>query len=122
MTSPQGSHQRDVRDRVRYQARLDAETHTKLEELASSCHRTRGAVLRHILQWGLTQTHGWIIDTSPPVTRYTLHLLLDPTLLQQVQEAAAAHGTRMAAWVREAVRRVTPEDLPASWRTEDLGP
>jgi hypothetical protein len=97
MPPPQGSHQRDLRDSVRYQARLDAETHAKLQELAATCHRTRAAVLRHILQWGLPQTHSWTIDGTPPVTRHTLQLLLDPTLLQQVQEAAAAHGTRMAA-------------------------
>ena len=46
----------------------------------------------------------------------TLSLLLGPELLQQVQEAAAAHGASVAAWVREAMRQVSPEDFPASWR------
>ena len=42
-------------------------------------------------------------------------VLLEPALLQQVQ-AAAACGVSMASWLREAVRRVTAEDFPASWR------
>jgi hypothetical protein len=43
-------------------------------------------------------------------------VLLEPALLQQVQAVAAACGVSMASWLREAVRRVTAEDFPASWR------
>jgi hypothetical protein len=43
---------------VRRQARLDAETHAKLEELAHTFHRKRAAILRFVMQWGLTQTQG----------------------------------------------------------------
>jgi hypothetical protein len=33
-----------------------------------------------------------------------------------VQDAAAAHGVSVAAWLRQAMRQVTPGDFPASWR------
>jgi hypothetical protein len=43
-------------------------------------------------------------------------------LLEQVHEAAAAHGVSMAAWLRHAMRQVTIEDCPDSWRAgETLG-
>jgi predicted HicB family RNase H-like nuclease len=34
---------------------------------------------------------------------------------KQVRDAAAAQGASGAAWVRQAIRQVTPEDFPASW-------
>jgi hypothetical protein len=37
---------------LRDQARLDAETHAKLEDFARIFHRKRSAVLRHIMQGG----------------------------------------------------------------------
>ena len=43
-------------------------------------------------------------------------MLLEPELLQQVQEAAAANGASVAALVRHAMREVTIEDFPESWR------
>lgn len=112
---PPGPRQRHYT--VRYQARLDPETSAKLDELARTCHRKRSAILRYVMQWGLGHSEGWTIDRStigavPPVP-----VLLEPELLQQVQDAAAAHGVSVAAWVREAVRRVTADDFPASWRT-----
>ena len=70
------------------------------------------------MQWGLTQTKGWTVDMAVPGTVRTLGMLLEPELLQQVQEAAAAHGATVAAWVRHAMRQVTIEDFPASWRAE----
>jgi hypothetical protein len=51
-----------------------------------------------------------------PGTVHTAGMLLEPELLQQVQEAAAAHGATVAAWVRHAMREVTIEDFPASWQ------
>jgi predicted transcriptional regulator len=56
-----------------------------------------------------------------PGTGRTLSMLLEPELLQQMQEAAAVYGASMAAWLREAVRRVTRDDLPDSWRTGVIG-
>jgi hypothetical protein len=45
-------------------------------------------------------------------------MLLEPDLPQHVQEAAEANGTTVAAWVRHAMRQVTIEDFPASWRAQ----
>jgi hypothetical protein len=107
---------------ARHQARLDAATHAKLEELAATFHRKRSAILRLVMQWGLHHSTGWPIDRSPVATVPPVPVLLEPDLLQQVQATAVAHGASMAAWLREAVRRGTTEDFPASWRAaETLG-
>jgi predicted transcriptional regulator len=118
MAALQVSQPRTRRYSVRYQARLDAETHTKLEELAAAFHRKRSAILHSVMQWGLTQTRGWTVGMAIPGTVRTVSILLEPALLQHVQEAAAAHGTTVAAWVRHAMRQVTIEDFPASWRAQ----
>jgi hypothetical protein len=70
-----------------------------------------------VLQWGLHHSTGWTIDRSPVVAVPPVPVLLEPELLQQVQEAAAGYGVSMAAWLRETMRRVTTGDFPASWRT-----
>jgi predicted transcriptional regulator len=49
-------------------------------------------------------------------------MLVGPDLLQQVQEAAEAHGVSVAAWLRQAMRQVTLADFPASWRAGDIAP
>jgi predicted DNA-binding protein len=108
---------RHVRYSARWQARLDAETHTKLEELTASFHRKRAQLLKHVMQWGLRHSDGWTIDRSTVVAVPPVPVLLEPDLLQQVQDAAAVHGVSMAAWLREAIRRITTDDFPASWRT-----
>jgi predicted transcriptional regulator len=113
---PSDPQPRQHRYRARHQARLDADTYAKLEELAAAFHRKRSAILRFVMQWGLVHSEGWTIDKSPVVAVPPVPVLLEPELLQQVQHAAAAHGANMAAWLREAVRRVTTEDFPASWR------
>jgi predicted HicB family RNase H-like nuclease len=51
-----------------------------------------------------------------------VHVLVEPALMEQVQEAAAGHGASVAAWVRCALRQVTLQDFPASWRTEEVAP
>jgi predicted transcriptional regulator len=107
---------RQRRYSVHCQARLDAETHTKLEKLASTCHRKRSAILRFVMQWGLRHSGGWTIDRSTVVAVPPVPVLLEPELLQQVQDAAAAHGVSVTAWVRHAMRQVTIEDFPQSWR------
>ena len=116
MTPPPKPQPRQRRYSVRHQARLDAETHAKLEQLVGTFHRKRAAILRYVMDWGLTQTTGWTVDPSIPDRPHLLHLLVDPDLLQQVQEAADAHGASVAAWLRQAMREVTPEAFPASWR------
>jgi predicted transcriptional regulator len=68
------------------------------------------------MDWGLTQTQGWAIDRSIPATVQTIGMLVEPDLLRQGQEAAAAQGTSVAVWLRHARRQVTPGDFPPSWR------
>jgi len=104
MNSPRAPHPRHVRYSVRYQARLDAETWAKLEDLARTFHRKRSAILRHAMQWGLIQTRGWTVDMAVPGTVRTVGMLLEPELLPHVQEAAAAHGATVAAWVRHTLQ------------------
>ena len=117
MTPPLGPQPRQRRYSVRHQTRLDAETHAKPEELARTFHRKHSAILCFVMQWGLHHSEGWTIDQSPVVAVPPVPVLLEPELLQQVQEAAAAYGVSMAAWLRETMRRVTTGDFPASWRT-----
>jgi predicted HicB family RNase H-like nuclease len=107
---------RQRRYSVRYQARLDAELHGKLANLAKTLRRKRGQILRHVMQWGIPRSGGWIVEQSIPASSHQVPMLLEPTLGQQVQAAAAAHGTSVAAWVRQAMREVTLEDFPKSWR------
>jgi len=116
MTPPRDPQPRHVRDRVRYQAHLDAETHAKLEERAAAFHRKRSAILRHAMPWGLTQTRGWTVDRAVPGTVRTVGMLLEPELLQQVQAAAAAHGATVAAWVCHTLQPVTIADFSERWR------
>jgi predicted DNA-binding protein len=116
MNPPLGPRPRQRRYSMRHQARLDAETHAELEALANTFHRTRAAILRYVIQWGLTHTQGWTIDPSIPDRPHLVHMLVEPDLLQQVQTAAGAHGAGIASWLRHAIRQVTPEDFPASWR------
>jgi predicted DNA-binding protein len=115
-----GLQPRHVRYSVRHQARLDAETHAKLEELARTSRRKRAAILRYVMQWGLRHSKGWTIDRSTVSAVLPVPVLLEPELLQQVQNAAAAHGVSMAAWLREAMRRITAEDFPVSWRAGEM--
>jgi predicted transcriptional regulator len=115
MAAPRESQPRTRSYSVRYQARLDAETHAKLEDLARTFHRKHSAILRHVMQWGLIQTRGWTVDRAVPGTVRTVGMLLEPDLLQQVQRAAATHDASVAAWLRHALRQVTTEAFPESW-------
>jgi predicted transcriptional regulator len=114
--TPQPRHRRD---HIRWQARLDAETHAKLQALAQTFHRTQAQILRHVMPWALAHTHSWTVEQSIPAAAHPVTLLMDPELCQQVQDTAAAHGVSVAAWVRQAMRQVTPEDFPPSWRAGD---
>jgi predicted transcriptional regulator len=120
MHPPAETRPRHRRYSVSRQARLDAETHAKLEELANTFHRKRAAILRHVMQWGLAHTTGWMVDPSIPDRPRLVHMLMDPELYQQVQDAADAHGASVATWLRYAMRQVTPDDFPPSWRTGDI--
>jgi hypothetical protein len=74
------------------------------------------------MQWGLVYTHGWTVDPSIPDRAHLVHMLVALELLQQVQEAAAVHGADVAAWERYAMRLVTREDFPPSWRAGETTP
>jgi hypothetical protein len=56
MYPPPKPRPRQRRSSVCRQARLDAEMHTKLEELARTFRRKHAAILRYVMQWGLTLT------------------------------------------------------------------
>jgi hypothetical protein len=120
MHPPPETRPRHRRYRVRRQARLDAETHAKLEALAHTFHRKRAQILRYVMPWGLAHTTGWTVDPSSPDRPHLVHMLVNSELLQEVQDAADAHGTSVAAWVRHAMRQVAIVDFPASWRAADI--
>jgi predicted transcriptional regulator len=120
MNSPRVPQARHVRYSARWQARLDEETRAKIEELTRTFHRKRSPILRFVMQWGLTQTRGWPVDMAVPGTVRTVGMLLEAELLQQVQDAAAVHSATVAAWVRHAMREVTIEDFPESWRAGEI--
>jgi hypothetical protein len=101
---------------VWWQARLEAETHTKLAVLTKTFHPKRAQILRHVMQWAFAHTRGWTVDQSPPDHPHLVPILVEPELCQQVQGAAAALGAGVGAWVRQTMRQVTPEDFPPSWR------
>ena len=122
MHPPPEPQPRQHRYRVRHQARLDAETHLKLEALTRTFHRKRVVILRYVMQWGLTPTTVWTIGLSIPDRPQLVHILVEPDLLQSVQDAADAHGASVATWLRHAMRQVTLEDFPASWRAEGTTP
>jgi predicted transcriptional regulator len=113
---------RSVRYSARRHARLDAETHAKLEELAHRFHRKRAAIMRFVMGWALTHTQEWTVDRSISATVHLVPLLVEPALLQQVHAAAAVHGADVAQWERQAMRQVTLEDFPASWRAGEMAP
>jgi predicted transcriptional regulator len=67
------------------------------------------------MQWGLALTHRWTVGWSIPASTHPVTMFMEPTLLQQVQDAAA-HGASRAVWMRQAMRHVTPEHFPTGWR------
>lgn len=102
MPPPPEPRPRQRRYSTRFQARLDSDTHAKLEVLANTFRRKCAAILRYVMDWGLAHAEGWMIDLSIPDRPHLVHMLVDPELLQQVQNAAAAHGADVAAWERHA--------------------
>jgi hypothetical protein len=78
----------------------------------------RAQILRHVMRWGISHSGGWTIDRSIPASVLPVNMLVERELLQQVQETAAAHRVSTAGWLREAMRQVTVEDFPTSWRAE----
>jgi hypothetical protein len=98
-------------------ARLDAATRQKVDDLARRFHQPCAAVLCHIMQWGLSREPTASVDqgaSQGPV--YHLHLYVPSDLHAQVQKAAIAAGVAGAPWLRHMVRQVTIQDFPTSWQ------
>jgi hypothetical protein len=103
--------------RIRMDARLDAATRQKVDDLATHFHTPRAAVLCHIMQWGLSHQQTGPLDQgeSPGPVRH-LSLYVASELHEHVQQAATAAGLKAAPWLRHRVRQITITDFLASWQ------
>jgi hypothetical protein len=90
-----GPHQR--RYRVRQQARLDRETPATLEALPNAFHLKHAPRLRGLMPWGLAHAQERTVDLSISDAPHLVHMLMDPKVIQQVQETANARGASVAA-------------------------
>ena len=102
---------------VRTDARLDAATGQKVEDLARRFHQPRGAVLCHIMQWSLSRKETLPLhqaESYGPVCH--LYLYVPFELHEQVEKAAAATRLKTAPWLHAMVRQMTIADFPASWQ------
>ena len=117
MTAPSDHQRREPRASIRMDARLDATTRAKVEDLAVCFDQTRAAVLRHIMHWGVH--HGQALpreqDASAGPVRH-FYLNVDAALQEQVATAAAGAGGTIAVWLRQMVRQITVGDFPVSWQ------
>jgi hypothetical protein len=103
-------------------ARLDATTRAKVDDLATRFHQPHAAVLSYILQWGLSRGQAETLDggkSEGPVRH--LYLYVDTALHARLEQAATAAGVKIAPWLRQMVRRITIADFPSSWQEERLG-
>jgi predicted DNA-binding protein len=105
---------------VRTDARLDAATRQKVDNLATRFHRPRAAVLCQIMEWGLRRGETLDQGESPGPVRH-FYLYVPSELHEQVEKAAAAAGVKAAPWLRHMVRQVTITDFPASWQEATPG-
>jgi hypothetical protein len=102
---------------VRIDARLDAATRAKVDDLAHHFHRRRAAVVCTIMRWGLRRGQPGTLDggaSDGPVRH--LHLSVDPALPARVAQAAAVAGVPIAPWLRAMVRQIAMTDFPPSWQ------
>ena len=69
-------------------ARLDPTTRQKVDDLAQHSHRSRAAVLCHIMQWGLSRERTAPLDQgeAPGPVRH-LYRFVDLNLHQRVEKA-----------------------------------
>jgi hypothetical protein len=105
---------------VRMDARLDGETRTTLDQLATGFCRSKAAVLREVMRWGRSHGPQGPVDGDKgrgPV--HHLFVLVEAALQAQVRDAAAQAGSSMAAWLRQQLRQITRADVPASWQAGD---
>jgi hypothetical protein len=117
VTAPSDDPPHASRARVRMDARLDAVTRRKVDDLATRFHQPRAAVLCHIMHWGLSRGPTGPLDPGArqgPVRH--LYLYVPSDLYTRTQTAAAAAGVKLVPWLRHLVRQVTITDFPASWQ------
>jgi hypothetical protein len=111
MHSPLEPQPRQRRYSVRHQVRLDSETYAKLDELVTALYQKRAAILRVVMGWGLTHGKAWTVDLSIPDRPHLVHMLVEPDLLQQVQDAAESYGVAVAVWLAPGHAAGDPERL-----------
>jgi hypothetical protein len=102
---------------IRMDARLDPTRRQKADDLATRFHQPRGAVLCHIMQWGLSQGPTGALDqgnAEGPVCYLSLYV--EAKLHQQVEKTASTAGLKIAPWLRAMVRQIAITDFPASWQ------
>jgi predicted DNA-binding protein len=97
-------------------ARLDAPTRQKVDDLARHFGRPRAAVLCSIMYWGLSREPTRPLDQGGPQgpVRH-LYLYVASTLHARVEIAATAAGVKTAPWLRHMVCEITVADFPTSW-------
>jgi hypothetical protein len=55
-----------------------------------------------------------VVDDPPCLEQ--VYVLVEPALLQHIQETPAAHGAGGAAWIRQAMREIICDDFKPGWR------
>jgi hypothetical protein len=103
--------------RIRMNARLDAPPRTKVDDLATSFHQPRAAVVCHIMHSGLDHGQAEVRDgrATEGLVRH-LYFFGDTALHARVEKAAMATGVNMVPWLPAMVRQITLTDFPASWQ------
>jgi predicted transcriptional regulator len=104
---------------IRMDARLDADTRQKVDDLAGHVRQPRAAVVSHMMRWGLNRAPGGALDqgaSQGPVRH--LYLYVDSDLYEAVRKAATTAGVTTAPWLRHMVRHIRLADFPASWEAE----
>ena len=98
-------------------ARLDAATRQKVDDLARRFHQPRAAVLSYIMHWGLRRGNTALLgqgESHGPVRHLACSVASE--LYARVEKAARAAGVKTASWLRHRVRQITLTDFPASWQ------
>jgi hypothetical protein len=119
MNTPSAPPSDEPRSSSRMDARLDAVTRAKVDDLAQRFHQPRAAVVCHIMPWSLSRgpTEKFDGGASEGPARH-LYLYVESELHRQVEQASAAAGMNIAPWLRLMVRQISMMDFPASWEEE----
>jgi hypothetical protein len=106
---------------VRIDAGLDTQTRAKLERLVIAFHRSRAAVLRQVMHWGLERrTAGPIDEGEAQGPSCGPFLTVESELHRQLRAVARAAGLAVAPWMRHMMRRITKADFPKSWQVKAI--